>query len=697
MGQERRSAVRTIPTPMGRRILRYLLIGLVLLLLGGLWAFSFFFFNPFEGDYEYPVASLIPREIDFYAAKNGLARDFDPFPRLAFMDAFEASPAGKAILDLGVRESVASSGIPEGLAELDRVLAQLPVHVDPLGIFGGKALAVAGDLAGPNLANANWALYGRTSWLGKLGLELVAGGWIDLAPQGLTMKPFEHEGKALGVVLSGGQLPRPLYLSRIQDVVIVSTQGELVQKAHALEATRGQDSLDRAAKYTDNVVRTATPGDELELYVDQRAVAENLRLAGTWPDSRSNDMATALLAHLFQLGSLRELIGTLDFAEVVSLDAVGELSSNVLTPFQGRLYDARGFDKAQIADVAKLVPADAGLFAYLHADIGDLLRELRAVVQALDPAAISNLEDFVRSAWNTDLDSFIEDIDAALRDRVGFFLREYDYPPETGENVPQHDDTPVYAWAVILWEDKPKVEAIRSVIKRDDVVSMLRIQGATPGSGGLWESTLQGGAKVDEYWNMLVPGTGQIATLEMSGHEDYLVISNENRLLGQIFKVYSTGRTEEGLTRLAEQGAFKNWVASGLPSANLLAWFAPRAITQTSRRIAARAASEGGGDTIDWRVERPRIEREVLSRDFPGESSGRISSKNRDEYETKVQEEVDRFEARYREQSVPRLQAYSERWLQALGAIKCSFFELATDRKHLRLHGRVALEFAPKP
>jgi hypothetical protein len=682
---------------MGRRLLRYFLIGLVLLLLGGLWAFSFFFFNPFEGDYDYPVASLIPREIDFYAAKNGLARDFDPFPRPAFLDEFEASPSGKAILDLGLRERVARSGLPEALAELGRVQAQLPVDVDPLGVFGGKALAVAGYFAGPDVANANWALYGRTSWLGKLALELVAGGWIDLAPQGLTVKPFEHEGKALGVELAGGRMPRPLFLSRIQDVVIVATQRELVERAHALEATRGQDSLDRAAKYTDNVVRTATPGDELELYVDQRAVAENLRLAGTWPDPRSNDMATALLARLFQLGSLRELIGTLDFAEVVSLDAVGELSSNVLSPFQGRLFDARGFDRAQMTEVAKLVPADAGVFVYMHADIGDLLRELRSVVQTLDPAAISNLEDFVRSAWNTDLDSFIGDIDAALRDRVGFFLREYDYPPEVGPNVPPHDDTPVFAWAVILWEDKPKVEAIRSVIKRDDVVAMLRIQGATPGSGGLWESTLQGGAKVDEYWNVLVPGTGQIATLEMSGSEDFLVISNENRLLGQIFKVYSTGRTEEGLTRLAEQGAFRNWVANGLPSANFLAWFAPRAIAPTSRRIAARAATDYGSDTIDWRIERPRIEREVLARDFPGEAPGRISAKNRDEYETKVQEEVDRFEARYTEQNVPKLRAESERWLQALGATQCSFFELATDRKRLRLHGRVALDFAAQP
>src|SRR5438094_10186120 len=115
---------------MGRRLLRYLLIGLALLALGGLWAFSFFLFNPFEGDYGYPIASLIPRGVDFYVAKNHLRRDFDPFPRLAFLQAFEQSPSGKAIEDLGLRKQVESWKIDAALKQLDEVLAQLPVHVD---------------------------------------------------------------------------------------------------------------------------------------------------------------------------------------------------------------------------------------------------------------------------------------------------------------------------------------------------------------------------------------------------------------------------------------------------------------------------------------------------------------------------------------------------------------------------------------
>src|SRR5688572_23038632 len=318
---------------MGRRLLRYLLIGFALLLLGGLWGFSFFLFNPFEGRFEYPVASLIPREVDFYVGKNRLARDFDPFPRLAFQEAFAASPGGQALLALGLGELLRSWKVEELLVQIDQALAQLPLRLDPLSLFGGRSLAVAGHFVAPSLADSDWAVYGRTNWIGKLAVELIDSGWIDLAAHGLTLKTFEHEGALRGFELSGAGLARPLFVARLQDVVLVATRSEFLVSAYALEATRGQDSLDRSAKYTDSVVRTGGEGDELEAYVDQRALAETLKFAGTWPDPRSTELATGLLARLFQLGTVREAIGTLDFAPTVSLDFVGELSSNVLTPF----------------------------------------------------------------------------------------------------------------------------------------------------------------------------------------------------------------------------------------------------------------------------------------------------------------------------------------------------------------------------
>jgi hypothetical protein len=47
-----------------------------------------------RGRYEYPIASLIPRDVAFYAAKNDLASAFDPFPQPVILERFEASPIG---------------------------------------------------------------------------------------------------------------------------------------------------------------------------------------------------------------------------------------------------------------------------------------------------------------------------------------------------------------------------------------------------------------------------------------------------------------------------------------------------------------------------------------------------------------------------------------------------------------------------
>jgi len=65
--------------------------------------------SPFEGGYEGSIAGLIPRDVDFYASKNHLARAFDPFLAPLLLDEFESSPSGKALLDL----ACAAGGEPQ--------------------------------------------------------------------------------------------------------------------------------------------------------------------------------------------------------------------------------------------------------------------------------------------------------------------------------------------------------------------------------------------------------------------------------------------------------------------------------------------------------------------------------------------------------------------------------------------------------
>ncbi len=73
-----------------KKFLRILGILTVLLLLVGYFAFSTYFFSPFEGSLGTDVAGLVPRRVQFFAAKARLDTVFDPFPRIAAAEAFSA-------------------------------------------------------------------------------------------------------------------------------------------------------------------------------------------------------------------------------------------------------------------------------------------------------------------------------------------------------------------------------------------------------------------------------------------------------------------------------------------------------------------------------------------------------------------------------------------------------------------------------
>jgi hypothetical protein len=179
----------------------------------------------------------------------------------------------------------------------------------------------------------------------------------------------------------------------------------------------------------------------------------------------------------------------------------------------------------------------------------------------------------------------------------------------------------------------------------------------------------------------------------MQGRERYFVLTNVYRLLGSIFKGYHRDeKSGSAYLPLAEQSNFSKWVDSGQPSANLLVWLAPGAMDKTLRRLATWSVDESASDYIDWAVERPRIEREVLARNFPSDGS-QVASQNRERFEQLVNEEVERFQSRFLEQQLPTLKADAERRVAALESLQAGFVELTSDRKSLSLHARLAPSF----
>ena len=685
---------------MKKRLLKYLGISLLLVGLAALWGFTHFFYNPFEGKHEGDLSLLIPRDVDFYVSKGRLKEDFAPFPRLAVSEAFQASKGGQALARTeGWKELMAGLDLEASLAEVDRALAQAPVEIDPLDLFGGEDLAVAGYFRGRELAEAEWAAYARLNWMGKFAVEMLDSGFADTSAQGLVVAPAELEGETLGISLSGGQLPRPVYLTRIQDVAVLASSPQLLARALELEAGRGQDSLYLSGKYSDNIgSRLSEDRDEFEVYVDQRTLLESLQLPGTWPDPKSPEVAEALFAKLFQLGSVRELLGSVKFGSNVKLDLTAELSSDLLTPVQKKLYREGGFDQNFVLEVARVAPVDTALFVYGHVDLGDLLRE---AVSVLDESTLGLIEDGVRSVWGySDVYPLIDDLDACFRDRFALYVRDHDYGEETGASAPLSDGQPVPAWGFLLFlEDAEKFKEIQQRVQshaRD-----FGIQGRD-GSAGIYTNTPGGVALVTEYHNPLVPGTGHVATMQDTGSFrdgeagrsrslSFVVISNENRLLGQSYFNYQVGGAD--YPSLLEDPYFSTWVRDGLPSSNLLLWWRPEHLEPTLKKLAQARAELDILDAIDWSVERPRIEREVLARDFPGQRQGAVSPELQDAVDARVDAAVEAFGSERTAELLPTLQARYAREVEAWSLLSAALLQLRTDPKELRLAGRLGYRF----
>jgi hypothetical protein len=53
------------------------------------------------------------------------------------------------------------------MKKLREAVAQIPLGIQPQDAFGGRDLAIAGYFRGRDLAQADWAVYGRANWAGS--------------------------------------------------------------------------------------------------------------------------------------------------------------------------------------------------------------------------------------------------------------------------------------------------------------------------------------------------------------------------------------------------------------------------------------------------------------------------------------------------------------------------------------------------
>lgn len=660
------------------RLLRIVLVVLFVLVFAGYFAFSTFLFNPFEGGLGVDVAALAPRDVDFFVARAELKDVFGDFPELEIEEELEANETYRVWK--GSPEAAAfyqEIGLADAVRSLEEVSTKMPLGMAPLDIAGGRDLAIAGTFDGPELADAQWAVYATVNWMGKLAIEgLPFSSLHGLEDQGILVDASEGVAQ-----LSGAGLPRPLYVGRVRDVAIIATGKSWIDAAYENRGRQYQDSLFQRALYADHVanVDRNRERDEVEFLVNTRAMFEALGTGDAWPDADSQVPGEKFASRFFRSGMLNRVVGIASFDDGLSIDMHGELSSELMTAMQERNYRLPGADQSELRDrILPYVPQDTALLIYGKARPGDLLS---TTLEVMEPAMRDLIADTLKDSGRyPKLDELVAELDGALKNRFALIVRENDYP--VGENDPPNDGRPVFAAALLTWMDDPSViEELRDTIGR--MGKRIGLQPIKPEHSSGYYRNRVGGYTQFEYTSPAIPGTGVIVT--QNTPDGICIVSNSVYMLNHLLKTSTQGAPQ--FPRLTDRVDFVALLDDSLPQAQFTLWADPRESAGTMRQMSRRWAEDS--IVIDWRVERAKVEAEVLREHFPGQRQGSLTTAVQAEVDALVDPKLDALKERIYAEQVPVLQAETERRITYAEAARAVLLRLHFTQKTVDMSLRV--------
>lgn len=679
-----------------KRLLRIGCISLLLLAFVGYFAFSTFFFSPFEGRFKADVAGLIPRDVDVYLARADLKAAFTKFPDLEAAERLSGNPAYDAFVGSPEWASMGGEDIESTLDDVRRELSKIPLGLDVLDLIAGEDIALAAEFKGKGVENTDWAIYARASFTGKLAVSALRHpGLLRLGQQGIEVSQSE------GVVsLSGGQLKGSIHVARVLDVVVAGNSERLVRRALELELARSEDSLLLAAPYNDSILsvdRNAQQRD-IEVVYDVRKMRETWGLNKPWPDPKSERFAPAFLARLLPVAAVRRVLGIVDFDEGVDVDLSGEFSSELMTAGQERVYRSKGFDQDEAMDVARFVPDDSTLFVYLRGPIATILQ---MVVDSMEPAARDNFTETLRTLNLNSIQELIDLFDDALVDRIAFVLhpgeweseKDYVVDAATGERTfvgPPNDGARVFAWAVIAYvSDERALTELREKIAAAG--PRIGIQGREPGSNGYFSNPIGGGLYVREFWSSFIPGTGHIASLF---YGDNLLLSNRAPLINTL--VQNRVARSSNTPRLSSRRDFQLMLQDSLKGGNLLTWLDPASGAEVVRAQAEAGARGRLRSSIDFVSKRREVERTVLRESFEGRSRSRLTADEATSLDDIVDSRLRSFQDRVVEENLPRELASIARTVEYLKGVQAAMALLRLSPKEFDISLRVEVPYGKK-
>ena len=621
-----------------RRIWRTLAITLGALVMFLLLFVAAFIFNPFEG----AVAELrdaVPRGVDFFARKERLADDFDPFPQPRFWSSLQDIRGWKALVDGPLGQQWQRAGIDRSLQQVRDALEQVRTDsggmLDVLNDVLGTELLVAGyqqdyAQAPPRpLAQPWWCLYARVTWRVKALYGLAGFGFVQgkLRENGIDVTV---DGDSLVVKVPGQ--PTPLYLRRHLDLLMVANHKVLLdQSQKLLDGSRDEEPIGQMAAYTEGAskridkwarVHAQDPPNVAEFVIEPNAFDGFRRFAAGWPNPQNRDsMNERVLATFLNLKGWQQVAGGVMFANGL-LAATGQigLNSKQHTAFQSTFYKAETEPREKWLDpFLRMVPETACAAAALRMPAGDFMA---AMFESLEDAQRDLLNDgFRRASFQgtqlTDVRDLIERVRPAFLHRTGFVFRknipDTKRDQKTGElNVPVAAQSPIPQVAWVFWL-RPGGAALAK-----DLITMLSTYHTTFDFKKVWNLPVPFGTeqvleeKVTEFTNPRIPGTGEIAMMIVS---DFFVISNSGPLVCDIVRArYSNQTGVKSIRDSDEYAALEPELASELSG---LLWVNGQRLLPVFDDYMAFANAVNEQPDMEWMVQnRPSAEDQVRRTKF---------------------------------------------------------------------------------
>ncbi len=570
------------------------------------------FFNPLEDDLG-DMADVVPREVDYFLHWKKPGERFDDFPTPTAWTDFSQSEIGKKLESSGVfKQWDASTGASQMTSDIRQVMRNLPPGLSLTDdILKEVVLAGRGT---PSLgSDFDGLMMLRISFKVKAGISMLGFGFVRSKIQALGLEELGGDRYKLVQFPPFGM--RDAFLTRMKDVLILSTSRDWLDVAKDLENRSGQDSIGRASKYRDNITAFLAPSDEpLEVFLDWGEASKKL---GVFPNPESQAYWTRVLGSFFNTKLLRYLSGYWLPGNPFEGRFSGDIDLSEAPAFQRGWAEGKGIGTKSLKEFAGMVPAESFLFGAIAGDSGRTLLQLESSF----PADVRQILDeiIIETGKYQGMAHLFESIGQTLHGGLYFAVRRNDYPVDKDLDV-EHDDAPVPVFALM--------GKLRDKKGFDDLLEFFKNNARSFAQGSdrprVESVPIGGGSEALAFSSPMIPGTGEFVVYNLPNtRPPTVIVSNSYKYLRDIVDVahISDSGAKADKQKMSQQDGFRATLKGIQGGSKFFFYGEPSKASHWLDQLAEKTARADflarmeSGVFRQWRPEEEKKQREFL---FPG-------------------------------------------------------------------------------